>query len=70
MSVQFRVLVIDEDPGSRDYLQAWADAIPGLRYTAKHQNKLVLGNHLQGIQRLRRGQRQILVLDRGDDRHD
>ena len=47
-----------------DYLQAWADAIPGFRYTANHRNKLGLGNHFQGIQRLRRG--QYFVVSGGD----
>jgi hypothetical protein len=48
-----------------DYLRAWDGGhIPGMRYTANIENNLGFGNHLQGVQRLRRG--RYLVISGAD----
>ena len=50
-----------------DYLRAHdGNEIPKMRYTANVDNKLGLGNHFQGIQRLRRG--QYIAISGGDPR--
>ncbi|UCD25316.1 MAG: hypothetical protein JSW51_05185, partial [Gemmatimonadota bacterium] len=48
-----------------DYLRAHdSDEIPEMRYTAHVDNGLGLGNHFQGMQRLRKG--QYVVISGGD----